>query len=57
MDEKNKTREMRADAPKSTTYQLVEFLLENGNRVWTLQLTAPDEALIDEIVSILNKYR
>lgn len=54
MKEEIKNQEMRADAPKTTTYQLVEVLTPDGRRVWQLNLTTPDESLIDNVMSYLN---
>ena len=54
MEEKKQT-EMRADAPKTTTYQLVEVLTPDYRKVWQLNLTTPNENLIDEINEVLNR--
>lgn len=48
-----KQTEMRVDAPKSTTYQLVEVLTPDGRRVWQLSLTTPDKPLVDSITNLL----
>lgn len=53
MTDKQQTQEMRADAPKSTTYQLVEVLTPDGRRVWQLSLTTPDKLLVDSITNFL----
>lgn len=50
-----KQTEMRADAPKTTTYQLVEVLTPDCRKVWQLNLTTPNIDLIDEITAVLNR--
>lgn len=46
-------RELRAEAPVATTYQLVEILTPAGKKAWQFTLTTPNEIVVDNIRKLL----